>query len=359
MSHHFDSPTAIEDGRINLCDVFAFPSTPGTTALVLTVNPDAGLSSVTSFRPEAVYEFGIATDGGTVADLALRVRFEEPDDEGAQQMTVLLAEGQDLAEASAGRQVGIGGTGAVLDLDLGSAPTDAMPGGQAWAGLAADPFAADGAALAGFLEAASDGRYAPELFDEGNNLFEGRDVTAVALQVPDALLGSRRTSIWAHVTLTGHAQQRRVSRMGQPMLRPLFFPVPGPDTEGLNAGDPGTDRERYSEHVTATASLLADVAGVPDAEHHSAAVADGFLPDVLGYRAGEPAGWLPGRGNGRGLGDDAFAAALLAVTGQRLGTRTPPAATGDAFPHVAPPHRAALPPLAELFGLRAARPAGG
>jgi hypothetical protein len=30
MSHHFDSPTAIEDGRLNLCDIYVFPETPGT-----------------------------------------------------------------------------------------------------------------------------------------------------------------------------------------------------------------------------------------------------------------------------------------------------------------------------------------
>ena len=72
MSHHFDSPTAIEDGRTDLCDLFVFPSDPGTTALVLTVNPDAGLSSATSFRPDAVHELSIATDGGTVPDAGLR-----------------------------------------------------------------------------------------------------------------------------------------------------------------------------------------------------------------------------------------------------------------------------------------------
>ena len=27
MSHHFDSPTAIEDGRLNLCDLYAFEET--------------------------------------------------------------------------------------------------------------------------------------------------------------------------------------------------------------------------------------------------------------------------------------------------------------------------------------------
>ncbi len=355
MSHHVDSPTAIEDGRIDLCDLFVFPSDPGTTALVLTVDPDAGLSSATTFRPDAVYEFAVASDGGTIADLALRARFEEPDRDGAQQVRVLRAEGEDLATAATGRQVGSGRTGAVLRLDLG----EGLPTGQAWAGLSADPFSADGAALAGFLEAAGEGRYAPGLFDGGADLFAGRDVTALALQVPDALLGTGRVSVWAQVTLTGHAPQRRVGRMGQPMLRPLFFPVPGPDTEDLDAGDPGTDRERHRERLAATAGLLRGLAGAPGARADTVAVADAFLPDVLGYRAGEPAGWSPGRGNGRGLGDDVFATALLEVTGRRLGTSTPPAAPGGTFPHLAAPHRSDLPPLAELFGLRAARPTPG
>jgi hypothetical protein len=60
MSHHFDSPTAIADGRINLCDFYVFPAAPGTTALIVTVNPDAGRSSPTTFRPAALYEFVLA-----------------------------------------------------------------------------------------------------------------------------------------------------------------------------------------------------------------------------------------------------------------------------------------------------------
>ncbi len=45
MSHHFDSAADRADGRINLCDLYAFPGPPGTSALILTVNPDAGRSS--------------------------------------------------------------------------------------------------------------------------------------------------------------------------------------------------------------------------------------------------------------------------------------------------------------------------
>ena len=70
MSHHFDSPTAIEDGRLNLCDVYVFPEPPGVTTLVLTVNPESGRSTPVTFRPEALYEFVIASDGGATEDRA-------------------------------------------------------------------------------------------------------------------------------------------------------------------------------------------------------------------------------------------------------------------------------------------------
>ena len=42
MSHHFDSAADRADGRINLCDLYAFPGPLGTSALILTVNQDAG-----------------------------------------------------------------------------------------------------------------------------------------------------------------------------------------------------------------------------------------------------------------------------------------------------------------------------
>ena len=56
MSHHFDSPTAIDDGRLNLLDVYVFPEAPGTSTLILTVNPDSGRSSPATFRADALYE---------------------------------------------------------------------------------------------------------------------------------------------------------------------------------------------------------------------------------------------------------------------------------------------------------------
>jgi len=65
VSHHFDSAADRADGRINPCDLYAFPGAPGTSALILTVNPDAGRSSPTTFRPDALYEFVVTCDSGT------------------------------------------------------------------------------------------------------------------------------------------------------------------------------------------------------------------------------------------------------------------------------------------------------
>src|SRR5205823_6250156 len=80
------------------------------------------------------------------------------------------------------------------------------------------------------------GQYDPGVFTSApGNIFAGRDVTAVALQVPDADLGGTRIAVWARTSLFGHAPQLQVSRIGQAMLRPLFFRPPDPESETLNA----------------------------------------------------------------------------------------------------------------------------
>ena len=91
-------------------------------------------------------------------------------------------------------------------------------------GTGADPFTADGVALARFLAGLAAGQYDPGIFTSSpGNIFAGRDVTAVALQVPDADLGGTRIAVWARISLVGHAPQLQVSRIGQAMLRSLFF----------------------------------------------------------------------------------------------------------------------------------------
>ncbi len=55
MSHHFDTPTAKEDPRINVCDFYLFRGRPGTTVMALTVNPkNAGVGAPDTFRDEGL-----------------------------------------------------------------------------------------------------------------------------------------------------------------------------------------------------------------------------------------------------------------------------------------------------------------
>ncbi len=80
MSDYIDSPSALQDGRLDLGDMYAFGGEePGTTVLIFTVNPDAGKSSPATFHPETLYEIKIDTGGDAVEDVSYRVTFGGPD----------------------------------------------------------------------------------------------------------------------------------------------------------------------------------------------------------------------------------------------------------------------------------------
>ena len=70
--------------------------------------------------------------------VAFRITFTEPDNAGNQPMCVLRADGAAARHGTEGTLLGEGHTGEVFPLGVG---------GLAWAGLAADPFTADGIAL--------------------------------------------------------------------------------------------------------------------------------------------------------------------------------------------------------------------
>src|SRR5271170_4944003 len=344
MSHHFDSPTAIEDGRLNLCDLYVFPETPGTSTLVLTVNPDSGRSSPTTFRPDALYELVIASDGGTREDRGFRMSFGRPDADGNQEMQVRYAVGPLSRSGLQGTELGAGHTGEAFALSNG---------GSAWFGLVQDPFWGDAAALFAFTHALAGNQYRPELFaGTPGNLLAGRNVTAIALQVQDATFGGIDVAVWARISLYGHAPQRQVSRAAHPLLRSFFFPQPGADTEALNAGSPAGDLAMYGDVARRTAVHVTELSRAADPGEHAATLVAAFLPDQLRYRPGQPARFAPGTGNGRGLHDDAFGTTLSLMVGRPLGVTTSPYPVVPEFPHLAPAGHDDIPALAGMLGLR-------
>jgi hypothetical protein len=75
MSHHWDTPTARQDPRLNLCDFYLFRGRPGSTVMAMTVNPDAGISAPETFHEDGLYAFRFDLDGDAREDVAFKVRF--------------------------------------------------------------------------------------------------------------------------------------------------------------------------------------------------------------------------------------------------------------------------------------------
>ena len=212
MSHHFDSPTGREDPRLNLCDLFVFAGPDGSTVLVMTVNPDAGLSSPTGLRDEGLYEFKVDTDGDAREDVSFRLVVTDEED-GRQRAEVRREAGEASRGGTGGRRLGSGVTGEVFSLE---------GGGRAWFGVAADPFVGNGPALRAFVEALAADKADFMPFERRVDIFANRDVTAIVLEVPSGQIGAGHVGVWACISLHGHASQRQVARAAWPLMKHLF-----------------------------------------------------------------------------------------------------------------------------------------
>ncbi len=78
MSHHFDTPTAKGDPRINVCDFYLLRGPPRHNGMALTVNPNAGVGAPDTFRDEGFYAFRFDTNRDLREDVAFKVQFGAP-----------------------------------------------------------------------------------------------------------------------------------------------------------------------------------------------------------------------------------------------------------------------------------------
>jgi hypothetical protein len=89
MSNHYSAADLRfpgDDARLDLTDLFVFQSSgdPGTTVLIIDVNPyTTGMSAMPpflmkrEFHPDGVYRINISSDGGTRPDVAFTFVFSE------------------------------------------------------------------------------------------------------------------------------------------------------------------------------------------------------------------------------------------------------------------------------------------
>jgi hypothetical protein len=332
MSHHLDVPAAREDGRVDLCDLYVFEgSDPDTTVLIMTVNPDAGVTSPTTFHPDVLYEFKLDTNGDALEELSYRFRFGEPDTRGEQPLTVLRAAGEEAQSGADGELLAQGHTNEQVLLTTG---------GRVWAGLRSDAFFADGAAAFIFEQAAlTQHTYLPKVFEQGFNVFGGRNVTSIVLEVPTGTLGQGVIGVWATTSMHGHGLSAQIERIGLPLIQP-FFNIDDERNEAHNRRQPREDRDSDHARIAEIVTQLTRLAGTTERpEAYGQAVADLLPPDILQYRLGTPASFSFATRNGRRLTDDAADVILSLITNSPLSDHVDyDGSIQPYFPYMAAPH---------------------
>jgi hypothetical protein len=302
MSHHFDTPSAREDPRINVCDFYLFQGRAGTVVMAMTVNPDAGVSAPTTFRDEAIYAFRFDLDGDDREDVTFKVRFGEVshadgnEHRHLQMFEVRRATGHAALKGAEGELILEGATGEIVKTDAGP---------MAFAGLAPDTFAGDGAALGAFRNALfEENRFHPDAFLNRRNFFERRNVSAIVVEIPTAMIGTGLVRAWATSSLYGHAPEVQVSRWGLPLITNALMPDMNM-REDFNRAVPADDVSRFGAHIGGIAEKLTGLAGsAADPAAYGKRLAARLLPAVLPYELGTPAAFDFTGFNGRALADD-------------------------------------------------------
>jgi hypothetical protein len=324
MSHHASGPNfgfPRGDARLDMTDLYAFLKTgdAGKSIIVLNVHPSFRLDSpepTTSepFKPGALYEFKIDTNGDALADLGCSLQFASSGD-GKQTATVRRLEGKQAA--------GMGDDGdAIVEKAPVSVGREALMTEAGdfrfFFGWRSDPFFFD-----------VNGNFNHMQFT-GDDFFKDKNVCSIVLELPNSELGTNKVGIWARTvdkTAEGWVQ---ADRGGRPMQAVFLV---GEEREAYLGGEPADD-DRF---IGVFAHELEHSGGyTPD---DAVGVARKLLPDILSYDPREPVRYPH---NGRTLTDDVVDVFLSMytndkVTGDKVG---PHSDLMDEFPYLGPPHAA-------------------
>jgi hypothetical protein len=341
MSHHFDTPTALKDPRINVCDLYLFPGRQGNTVMAMTVNPDAGISAPDTFHEEGLYAFRFDLNGDHREELTFKVRFgavehsDSDEHKHVQTVEVRRATGEAAVRGADGELIITGQTGEVVGSGKGV---------MAFAGLAPDLFAGDAAALGAFRNALfKEDRFDPGAFQNRKNFFSKRNVTAIVIEVPTPLVGRGLVHVWATASLYGHAPEMQVSRWGLPLITNVFMPD-ADMKEQFNRSIPADDQSRFIAQVGGVAERLTALAGsAADPAGYAKQMTARLFPTMLPYALGTPAAFDFVGFNGRALTDDVMDVILTLATNTALGDGVVPdrGRTREQFPYFGEPYSVA------------------
>jgi hypothetical protein len=324
MSHHFDTKLAKEDPSLNVCDLYLFQGAPDTTVMAMTVNPDLVLSAPDTLHVEGLYAFRLDLNGDAREDVVFKFRFNEPrhvnGDEHVhvQKFHVRRATGEAVA-GDKGELLIEGDTGKV----------HSKSGIRAFVGTAPDMFAVSADAFHNLHNAFfKEHRYDGDSFLRlRQNFFNGRNITAIVLEVPNHLIGKGSVHAWATVSFYGHAPELQVSRWGLPLITHLFLNDPSNQEpkETYNKSGPSEDIALLSGHIADFTRKMATYAGsAVNPEEYGKQMVARLCPITLPYELGTPAAFDLAGFNGRALGDNVVDVMLTLASNRPLPTGVAP-----------------------------------
>ncbi len=323
MSHHYSGPEVgfpHGDARLDLTDLYAFPSPERAdkSVLIMNVHPSVGLnpSGPTTdepFAPGAIYELKIDTNGDALADIAYRVSFTSSKN-GAQTATLRRVEGAEAAGTGDGGQIII--ERAPVSTGRGAQVAEA-DGYRFFAGWRSDPFFFDTMGAINNLQFT------------GDDFFTNKDVCSIVLEVPNSALGPNKIGLW-HRTLDGASGGWIQVDRGALASQSVF--LTGERKADYLTGEPVDD----ARFVPVFAHSLEHTGGYTPEE--ATRMARSLLPDILPYDHTRPASYP---GNGRTLTDDVadFFVSILTngkITRDNVGPHKD--LTAD-FPYLGEPHK--------------------
>ena len=211
-----------------------------------------------------------------------------------------------------------------------------------FAGLAPDLFAANVPALVAFRAALAAGKFAPDLFHNGANYFENRNVTAIVIEVPTQLIGDPAATVraWVTVSLCGHAPEVQVSRWGLPLMTHMFITDPAVQDD-YNPSLPSADVPRFSRVVADALPHVIELAGsTDDPPAYAQRVVERLFPTTLPYVLDSAASFGFAGFNGRAMTDNVENVMLSLQTNTPIDQGATVARTNilDEFPYFGAPH---------------------
>jgi hypothetical protein len=303
MSHHFDTKLAKEDPSLNVCDFYLFQGGSDTTVMAMTVNPDVGLSAPDTLHQEGLYCFRFDLNGDAREEVVFKFRFSAPKHaDGNEDVHVQKFQVRRATDDA------IGGDKGELLIEGETGEVQSKPGIRVFVGIAPELFAGDAVALHNFLTAFyKETRYKGEAFQNRQNFFAHRNVTAIVLEVPNDLIGKGSVRAWATASLYGHAPEMQVSRWGLPLITHIFLNDPNQQDvkERFNQSSPSDDIAFFFGYIGDFAQKMTTYAGsVKNPGEYGKQMAARLCPVTLPYELGTPAAFDLAGFNGRPLGDD-------------------------------------------------------